>query len=224
AAMSAQPEAQPEGLEPAPAGRQQTYGRILKSSALIGASSLIEIALRIVRTKAMAVLLGPAGVGLMGLYQSITDLVGTVAGMGVNSSGIREVARYAGTDDTERIARTVRVLRALSIALGALGALFLVAFARQASDWTFDGAQPAELVALVPLVVLFRVASGGPLAPLQGTRRIADLARIAATDAVLGTAITVAIVWAFREAGLVPALVAGAATSYAIAWAFGRRV
>jgi PST family polysaccharide transporter len=43
----------------------------LKSSALIGGSSVVSIAIGIVRIKAIAVLLGPAGVGLMGLHNSI---------------------------------------------------------------------------------------------------------------------------------------------------------
>ena len=38
---------------------------------LMGGSSLVNVALSIVRNKALAVLLGPEGVGLMGLYGSI---------------------------------------------------------------------------------------------------------------------------------------------------------
>ena len=38
-----------------------SYREILGSSALIGGSSLLTIAVGIVRTKAMAVLLGPTG-------------------------------------------------------------------------------------------------------------------------------------------------------------------
>ena len=47
---------------------KHTYRQILKSSALIGGSSLISVVIGIVRTKAFALLLGPTGVGLMGLY------------------------------------------------------------------------------------------------------------------------------------------------------------
>jgi len=206
------------------AASKDTYGQILKSSALIGASSAIEIALRIVRTKAMALLLGPAGVGLLGLYLSATDLVQSVAGMGLNSSGVREIARFAGPGDQEQIARTVRVLRRLSILLGALGAGLLALFSEQVSVLTFGSAERAGLVALTSLIVLFRLTSAGQQAVLQGTRRIPDLARIAAWDALLGTCITIAIVYFFREAGLVPALVAAAAVNLLLAWWYGQKV
>ena len=57
-----------------PAAEKHTYGQILKSLVLIGGSSVLNIGIGIIRTKAMAVLLGPAGFGLMGLYGSIADL------------------------------------------------------------------------------------------------------------------------------------------------------
>ena len=63
------------------------YRKILKSSALIGASSLFNILFGIVRTKAMALMLGPSAFGLIGAYSSIVDLSRTLAQMGVNASG-----------------------------------------------------------------------------------------------------------------------------------------
>ena len=44
---------------------RKSYGQILKSSALIGGSTAFNMLFSIVRTKAMAVLLGPTGVGLL---------------------------------------------------------------------------------------------------------------------------------------------------------------
>ena len=74
---------------------KDTYGQILKSSALIGGSSIVNIAIGIVRTKAMALLLGPEGFGLMGVYGSISNFAQCVASMGINSSGERQIAEAA---------------------------------------------------------------------------------------------------------------------------------
>jgi len=46
---------------------ERTYGQILKSSALIGGSSVLSLGLAMIRNKAMALLLGPTGIGLIGL-------------------------------------------------------------------------------------------------------------------------------------------------------------
>src|ERR1700693_3051565 len=78
---------------------KHSYGQILKSSALVGGSSAVNIVLGIIRTKAMAILLGPAGFGLFGLYGSIANLPQSVAGMGINSSGVRQIAEAIASDD-----------------------------------------------------------------------------------------------------------------------------
>jgi PST family polysaccharide transporter len=83
-----------------PAAEEHTYGQILKSSVLIGGSTVLNIGIGIVRTKATAVLLGPTGFGLMGLYGSIADLAVSIAGMGVNGSGVRQIAEAAGSATT----------------------------------------------------------------------------------------------------------------------------
>src|ERR1700704_3054070 len=119
-----------------PAGRH-SYGQILKSSALMGGSTVANIAVSIVRAKAMALLIGPAGVGLVGLHTSILNLTHSVAGMGINQSGVRQIAEAAGSGETRRVARTAAVLRRTSLVLGVLGAALLVVFCRPISMWTF---------------------------------------------------------------------------------------
>src|SRR4051812_44768703 len=98
-------------VESVPTG---SYNQILKSSALIGGSSLVNILVGILRTKVMALLLGPAGMGLVGVYGSIQNLVQTLASMGINNSGVRQMAEAAGSGQTDRVAKTATILRRTS--------------------------------------------------------------------------------------------------------------
>jgi PST family polysaccharide transporter len=81
------------------------------STVLIGGSSILNVAFSVVRNKAIAVVLGPEGIGLMGLYSLVADLAQTVAGLGINASGVRQVAEAVGTKEAERIARIGTVLK-----------------------------------------------------------------------------------------------------------------
>src|SRR5260370_39798237 len=74
------------GKDAAATPDRHSYGQILKSSALIGFSTVVNLAIGIVRTKAMAVWLGPAGFGLMGLDSSIGGLAQSIACMGIDAS------------------------------------------------------------------------------------------------------------------------------------------
>lgn len=203
---------------------RHTYGQILKSSALIGSSSAVEIVLRIVRSKALALLLGPGGVGLLGLYGSIQDLTQSIAGMGVNSSGVRQIAQAVGTGDAERIALTATVLRRAAFVLGAVGAGALLLFSGPVSTLTFGSDRYAGWVALLSLAVFFRLVSWGQYALIQGMRRIADLARIAVLTALAGVTLTIPLVYFLGEDGIVPALVATAATTILSTWWYSRKI
>ena len=203
---------------------KSSYGQILKSSALIGGSSVLNIGIGIVRTKVMAILLGPAGFGLMSLYGSILDLALSIAAMGINSSGVRQIAEAASSGDTQRIARTAVVLRRTALVLGLVGAVALAAFSPQISTVTFGSDRHAGAVALLALALFFRVVADSQGALIQGMRRIADLARMGVLGALLGAVVSIALVYALGEEGVAPSLVGGAAMALVIAWWFSRKV
>jgi PST family polysaccharide transporter len=209
---------------PASAAGRHTYGQILRSSALIGGSSLTTVALGIVRTKAMAVLLGPAGVGLLGVYGSIVDLAQSGASLGTSSSGVRQIAEAVGSGDAHRIARTVTVLRRASLVLGLLGGLLLLAFASNISTLTFGTTEHAFAVGLLAFAVALRVISGGQAALIQGMRRISDLAMLGILGGLAGTIISIVAVYLLGKDGIVPALIAIAATALLSSWWYSQRV
>ena len=217
AVASAEP---PAGERP----RSHSYAQILRSAALIGGSSVITVMVSIVRVKVMALLLGPAGVGLLGVFSSLQELAQSVAGLGVNSSGVRQVAEAAATGEERRIARTAAVLRRTSVVLGVTGAAILVGFRAQLSEWTFQSPRFAGPIALLSLAVVLRVASDGQGAVIQGMRRIGDVARIAVFAAVAGTLAGLGFVYVLREDGVVPMLICIAAASLLFSWHYRRKI
>jgi antigen flippase len=206
------------------ASAKGSYSQILKSSALIGGSQVANIAIGILRTKAMAMLLGPAGFGLFGLYGSIASLTQSVAGMGVNSSGVRQIAEAAGSGDQMRIGQTTAALRRTSVVLGLLGAALLLVFCRQVSRLTFGSTDRAGAVSLLSIVVFFSLVSAGQGALIQGMRRITDLAKMNVLGALFGVCTGVPLVYFFRERGVVPSLVSVAAMTILSSWWYSRKV
>src|SRR2546426_9836309 len=65
---------------------------ILGATALLGGSSVVSILVGLVSVKVWAVLLGPSGLGLLGLLQSFLDLAVLVAGMGIGAGLVRSGA------------------------------------------------------------------------------------------------------------------------------------
>lgn len=208
----------------AAAPRKSTYGQILKSSAIVGGSTVLNVGIGIVRTKALALLLGPGGFGLAGLYTSIITLTQSFAGMGINSSGVRQIAEAAGSGDQDKVAKTAVVLRRTSVILGLLGAASLVLFSRQVSTVTFGSTKQSAAVCLIALAVLFQLISAGQGALIQGMRKIADLAKMNVIGAFSGLVISVPVVYILREKGIAISLVLVAGTTIGTSWWYSRKI
>lgn len=196
----------------------------MKSSALIGGSSIFNIGFGVVRTKAIALILGQSGVGLFGIYGSINDLTRSIAGMGVNSSGVRQIAEAAGSGDAQRLARTATILRRVAFCSGTIGAFLLLVLSRPISWLTFKDYHHTGLVALLALAVFFGDISQGQAALVQGMRRIADLARMSVLGAFYGTLFSIPIIYFFHEDGVVPSLVCVAAMGILTSWWYARKI
>jgi PST family polysaccharide transporter len=204
--------------------KSNSYTQILKSTAMIGGSSIVNIGFAIIRNKAMALLLGPSGVGLMGLYSSIIDLTQTLAGLGISPSGVRQIAEATATQDEERIARTTLMLRRVSIVLGLLGAALLGLLALPVARFTFGDDTHVVAVALLGIAVCLQLISAAQMALVQGMRRISHLAQITMLGAFFSTAIGIPMVYFFGEAGIVPAFIAMALASLATSWWYARQI
>lgn len=173
---------------------ERSYTQILKSTALIGGSSVVTVLFSVIRNKAMALLLGPAGVGLIGLYSSVADIAYAIAGLGIQASGVRQIAEAVGTGDTERVARTATVLRRTSVVLGLLGALLLAVLAHPIATFTFGDPHYASGILLLSAAILFRLVADGQTALIQGMRDIRTLARINVFAAFFSTVISLSLI------------------------------
>lgn len=203
---------------------QNSKGQILKSSAVIGSSSAITMLMGLVRGKAIALMLGPSGDGLWAIGWSLTELTRNIAGMGLNASGVRQIAESVGSGDQKRIARTVITLRRVSLVLGLIGALGLAALCIPVGRIWFNDDNHAGPVALLSISVLLAVVSQGQSALIQGMRRIGDLAKINIAGAVMGTVLCIPVVYFYHERGIYPALVGAAAMTLLASWWFARKI
>lgn len=202
----------------------ERYRSILKSTSLIGGASVLNILIGMVRTKFVAILLGPAGIGLLGMYVQITTLVGTATGMGIGSSGVRQVAEAVGTGDDIRIARIVITVRRTAWLTGGLGLLVMVVFCVPLSLVTFGTKEYALPITALGITLLTGAVAGGQGCVINGTRRIHDLAKISIIGAVSGTLISIPCLYFWEQAGIIPSLILSAFAALATSWWFARRI
>ena len=201
-----------------------SHKQILRATSIVGGAQVITILIRIVLTKIIAVLLGPTGVGIAGLYQSTIEIVKSATGLGLDFSAVRDVAEAAGSGDLQRIGRTVTILRRWVWVTGLLGVAMMFMFREQFSLYAFKGSDHAVDFVILAVVPLFTALSGGQMAILRGVRRIGAMARAGVLGAVAGFSISVPFYWLMGIKGIVPALVLSSLAELGISWSFAKRI
>lgn len=180
-----------------------SYRTILRSSSIIGGAQVINIAVGLVKMKAVAVLLGPAGVGLVGLYQSLVQTAASVAALGIGTVGTRQIAAAHAEGGEEAVGRTRHALFWGTMILALIGA----AVFWLASGWiarvVLADTMRAPDVAWLSLAVALTVAAGSQGALLTGLRQIGDLARINIGAGLLAAVLGVAALWLWGAQGLI---------------------
>jgi enterobacterial common antigen flippase len=203
---------------------KSSYAQILKASSIMSGAAGINLLLGMVRTKFAAVLIGTTGIGLLTSLAAIQGLIGIIAGLGIQSSAVREVAVAVGKNDDEAIGRAVLTLRRLSWFTGMIGMVAMMVLSPFLSQLTFASGEYTMDIAALGVIILLANISGGQMALIQGMRRIGDMARANIIGALLATVSAVSFYSWLGLRGIVPSLIVIAGMQLVISWYFARRV
>ena len=190
--------------------------------AVIGSAQAVKILISILRIKVLAVLLGPNGVGLLSIYNSLQGVVGTAAGLGMGSSGVRQIASVKGEE--QELSRVRRVLFAAHLVQGFCAMVAVWLLRAQISEWLFGDRSYGTEVGLIGLAILLTLLGTAQNALLQGMRRIGDLGRVTVLSALVGTIAGLAAVWFYGESGLIWFVVVQPLATIVIAMRYTRRL
>ena len=182
---------------------ESSYRTILRSSSIIGGAQAINVLANLVRMKVLALLLGPVGVGLAGLYLSLIQTGSTVAAFGLGTAGTRQIAAANGESDDAAIGLVRRALFWGTAGLALAGGAIFWAARYWIADYALGDPARGEEVGWLAIGVALTVAAGSQSALLTGLRRIGDLARLQVFSGVAGSLFGVLAVWAWGTDGLI---------------------
>lgn len=195
-----------------------TYDHVIKYTGLFGGVQGITMLMGIVRTKVIAMLLGPDGMGLINIFNNILKLISQATNFGLEFSAVKHVAEI---DDKQNRAETERyacVVRTWCLAVGLFGTFVCMALAKFISYSSFGNYDYTSAFILLSPAVAFLSISGGELAILKGTKELKKVA-IASVLASISTIIICVPIFYFmgiQGAALSLTLTSGAVTAIQI--------
>ena len=176
----------------------------------------------IVKVKVLAVLLGPAGIGLMGFYLNIMSMASKTAGCGLDSSGVRQVA--AAADDTKTLSVVRRALWSGNLILGMSGMAILWLLREPVAQWVFGNEVHAGEVGWLGVGLLFTLIAGSQTALLQGLRRVNDLAMVSILSALVGALLGILAVFLLGKEGVLWFVVTAPAVNFLVVSYYAARL
>ena len=190
------------------------FARILRSSALMGGAQVVTLAMAFLRSKLIAVLIGPSGIGLMGVFSAFNANVSTVAGWGLGTSAVRTVAG-AAEDERARKVAAVRLFGCRLTWASCFGVLLLVL---PVSYLTFKSLDYSLELLIAGLAVPCVVATGMWTALLQARGHVGSMARTQMASSVVGLLIGLPFIYYFSSVGIALSILLAALTTAIVTW------
>lgn len=190
------------------------FARILRSSALMGGAQAVTLAMAFLRSKLIAVLIGPSGIGLMGVFNTFNANLSTIVGWGLGTSAVRTVAGAAEDERPRKVAAVRRFGRRLAWA-GLCGVLLLVL---PVGYLTFKSQDYALELLLAGLAVPCVVATGMWSSLLQAGGHIGSMARTQMASSVIGLLAGLPFIYYLGSVGIALSILLAALATAFVTW------
>ena len=195
----------------------------MKAMGLFGGVQVMGILCSIIRTKLVAMWIGPVGIGLFGLFNNALEMISTGTNLGIRSSSVRDISQALDKREPGLVARMVAVVRKWSMWLGLAGALITLSLAPLLSQVTFGDSTHIWGFVALSIAVLLQALTNGEYAVLQGTARLKRLASVTLWGTIVGLAVSVPLFYLLRERSILPSIIAYALALAVFAWLFRNR-
>ena len=202
------------------ASKSKSTALIVKTMGVFSGVQVISILVSVVRTKLVAIWIGAVGVGLFGVFNTVLDLLGNFAQMGMNTVAARELAAH---DAQEQRVRYILMVRRICLSLGLLFALLTIGFSPLLSRWAFGDGDMTWWFCLLSIAIFAMAVSGGEGGILMGLHKLRGIALATTWGNVIGLAVTVPLFFFWRATAIVPSIVILYIITTSILWNYAHK-
>jgi len=203
---------------------KSSYRSIMKATSLFGGVQVFNILIAIIRSKIVAVLLGPAGMGIIGLLNAATGMLSSLTNFGIGISAVKNIAEENSKGNETRIATIIIVLNRLVWMTGLLGVVVTIIISPWLSQLTFGTKDYTLAFIWVSITLLFKQLTSGQLALLQGMRKHKYLAKANLYGNGLGLVFAIPLYYKMGVDAIVPVIIITTFIALFYSWYFSKRI
>ena len=203
---------------------KSSYRSIFKATSLFGGVQVYQILIGIIKSKVIAVLLGPLGVGVLGLYTSAEQLLKSITSMGLQSSAVRDISEANSSGEEDKVTLKIAVLKRLILFTGLLGLVAMLLLSPVLSKVSFGNYSYIVPFALFSVCMLLDQICNGQKIILQGLRHLKQLAIVTAIGSTVGLLVSIPIYYLWGVEGIVPTLMLTSCAALLFTWIIVRKI
>lgn len=200
------------------------YRQVLKATGIFGGAQVFVILIGLIKSKFVAVLLGPSGYGINSLLNTPLGLIGVIAGFGISFSAIRDISIANERGDVYQLGKTVSVFNKLLWITGGLGVILTILFSPLLSIWSFEDYSYTWVFIALSLTLLFNTFNSGQLGLLRGIRALLPIAKATVAGPLLTLVLSIPLYYVWGVKGIVPAIFFSAILNLLVSWYYSRKV
>lgn len=201
-----------------------SYRQILKATSIFGGVQVFNIIIALVRSKVIALLLGPVGFGISGILTSTADFISSLINAGISTSAVRFISLSAKDNDDQKIVESVSVVRKLVWFTGLIGLILTIISSPGLSQMSFGNYDYTSSYIWLSLSIFFQQLTSGRLVVLQGLQKLKYLAMANVIGSSLGLMIAVPLYFMFNVKAIAPVIVCASLTTLGSAWFFSNKL
>ncbi len=203
---------------------KSSYRQVMKATSLFGGVQVINIIISLVRSKAIALLIGPVGMGIASLLTSTMGLINGLTNFGLEKSAVKEISLANNTSDITKVSRTISILKRLVWFTIILGIIVMIISAPWLSEFAFGNREYTISFVWISIALLFKQLSSSQLAILQGLRKLKSLAKANLYGNIIGLLITLPLYYFYKLDAIVPAIIIATFMSFIFTFYYSNRV
>lgn len=201
-----------------------TYRQIIKATTIFGGVQIFSILISIIKSKIIAVLLGPAGMGIAGLFNSSISIISGLTSFGLQTSAVKNISVANATGKVEKISLVISVFRRLIWFTGALGLVTTIILSKQLSIIAFNTEEYQSSFVLISITLLLGQINAGQKVVLQGLRKLKHLAKSSIIGTLSGLVVSIPMYYFYGAKGIVPAIIFTSLFALFGSWYYSRKV
>lgn len=202
--------------------QQSSYRQVMKATSIFGGVQVFTIIIGIIRSKFIAILLGPAGMGIFGLLTSTVGMISIITNFGLETSAVKDLS--AANNNKTRISILVTVVRRLVFISGLLGAILTLVFSEWLSQLTFGHKDYTWGFVWLSITLFLNQLTVGHTVLLRGLRQLKYMAQAGMLGSLLGLIATVPLYYFFGTEGIIPGMILTAIMTLLLTWYYANKV